>query len=212
MASKLYGTTEIDHIDSLELGGSNDIANLYPKPGSGPANYHAKDKLETKPHDLVCAGSMTLHAAQVGISRNWEMLYKSVYGARGRKAGTVSSPGQIQVKTPATTAARSVSHSSHRQRARRHPGNAPDGAAVAAGLPHSGGRTGSARGVRIAARPPDGYRLAGRRSEVFDVESGAAAAPLIYTSVKSVGLAASGPFDIRTMSAAGQLTQSPIVG
>ena len=58
MAPKGYGRTiEIDHIVSLELGGSNDIANLYPEPGSGPASYHVKDKLENKLHDLVCAGT-----------------------------------------------------------------------------------------------------------------------------------------------------------
>ena len=34
MVPKGYGRTlEIDHIVSLELGGSNDIANLYPEPG-----------------------------------------------------------------------------------------------------------------------------------------------------------------------------------
>jgi hypothetical protein len=64
----------------LEIGGSNDIANLYPEPGSGPASYHVKDKLENKLHALVCAGSMTLHAAQVGIAHNWETLYKTVFG------------------------------------------------------------------------------------------------------------------------------------
>jgi hypothetical protein len=36
MASRLYGRSiEIDHIISLELGGSNAIANLFPEPGSG---------------------------------------------------------------------------------------------------------------------------------------------------------------------------------
>jgi hypothetical protein len=81
MPARLYGRTiEIDHIVSLELGGSNDVANLYPEPGSGPANYHAKDRLENKVHDLVCAGSMTLHAAQLGIATNWQVLYKTVYG------------------------------------------------------------------------------------------------------------------------------------
>ena len=81
MTPKPYGRTiEIDHIISLEIGGSNDIANLYPEPGSGPASYHVKDKLENKLHKLVCDGSMTLHAAQVGIARNWETLYKTVFG------------------------------------------------------------------------------------------------------------------------------------
>ena len=69
MPARLYGRTiEIDHIVSLELGGSNDIANLYPEPGSGRANYHVKDELENKLHDLVCSGAMTLRAAQRGIA------------------------------------------------------------------------------------------------------------------------------------------------
>jgi hypothetical protein len=81
MVPKSYGRTiEIDHIVSLELGGSNDIANLYPEPGTGLASYHVKDRLENKLHDLVCAGAMTLHAAQAGIAANWESLYRRVYG------------------------------------------------------------------------------------------------------------------------------------
>jgi hypothetical protein len=81
MTPKSYGRTiEIDHIVSLELGGSNDPANLFPEPGSGAANYHVKDKLENKLHDLVCAGAMTFRAAQHQIAANWEALYKRVFG------------------------------------------------------------------------------------------------------------------------------------
>jgi hypothetical protein len=78
LAPKGYGSTlEIDHIVSLELGGSNDIANLYPEKAPG---FHAKDKLENKLHDLVCSGSMSLRAAQRGIASNWMTLYKRVFG------------------------------------------------------------------------------------------------------------------------------------
>lgn len=81
MVPRSYGRTiEIDHIVSLELGGSNDIANLYPEPGSGLASYHVKDRLENRLHDLVCAGTMALHAAQAGIASNWETLYRRVFG------------------------------------------------------------------------------------------------------------------------------------
>jgi hypothetical protein len=80
MPARLYGRTiEIDHIVSLELGGSNDPANLYPEPGSGRANYHVKDRLENKLHDLVCSGAMTLRTAQHGIATNWQSLYRSVF-------------------------------------------------------------------------------------------------------------------------------------
>ena len=77
-----YGyTIEIDHIVPLELGGSNAIANLFPEPGSGRANYHLKDALENKLHDLVCAGVLTLRSAQRGIATNWEALYEHVFGS-----------------------------------------------------------------------------------------------------------------------------------
>jgi hypothetical protein len=79
--ARLYGrTVEIDHIIPLELGGSNNIANLFFEPGSGTVNYHAKDKLENKLHDRVCSGTMTLAAARHGIATNWEMLYERVFG------------------------------------------------------------------------------------------------------------------------------------
>jgi hypothetical protein len=79
----LYGRTiEIDHIVSLELGGSNSIANLYPEPGRGAANYHVKDRLENRLHDMVCAGRIGLRTARRQIASNWRALYGRVFGAR----------------------------------------------------------------------------------------------------------------------------------
>jgi hypothetical protein len=76
MPASYYGRSiEIDHIVPLELGGSNYIANLFPEPGSGSASYHAKDELENKLHDLVCAGTLTLRAAQRQIAGDWRSLY-----------------------------------------------------------------------------------------------------------------------------------------
>jgi hypothetical protein len=81
MRAAYYGRTiEIDHIVSLELGGSNSIANLFPEPGSGPADYHVKDQLENRLHDMVCTGSISLRTAQRGIARDWEALYRRVFG------------------------------------------------------------------------------------------------------------------------------------
>jgi hypothetical protein len=83
LAAKLYGSTlEIDHIVSLELCGSNDIANLYPEKATLPANapgFHVKDKLENKLHDLVCDGTMSLRSVQKQIAANWQVLYKKVF-------------------------------------------------------------------------------------------------------------------------------------
>jgi hypothetical protein len=81
MAANYYGRTiEIDHIVPLELGGSNAIANLFPEPGSGTANYHAKDALENRAKDAVCAGQLSLRFARRGLARNWETLYRRLFG------------------------------------------------------------------------------------------------------------------------------------
>ena len=82
MRPAYYGRSiEIDHIISLELGGSNDIANLFPETGAGAADYHAKDRLENRLHDMVCAGQIGLRAAQRGIAADWESLYRRVFAA-----------------------------------------------------------------------------------------------------------------------------------
>ena len=78
---------EIDHIVSLELGGSNDVANLYPEkatlPGHAPG-FHVKAKLENKLHDLVCDGTMTLRSVQRQIAANWQSFYAK--GVRRRRS------------------------------------------------------------------------------------------------------------------------------
>lgn len=84
LRARHYGRTlEIDHIVSLELGGSNSIANLYPEEASfrnRAPGYHVKDKLENRLHDMVCSGEISLHSAQQQIAANWEKLYRKVYG------------------------------------------------------------------------------------------------------------------------------------
>jgi len=82
LAPRPYGPTlEIDHIVSLELGGSNGIANLFPERAAAHPGFHVKDVLENKLHTLVCGGQMALRTAQRQIAANWEGLYKEVFGA-----------------------------------------------------------------------------------------------------------------------------------
>jgi hypothetical protein len=78
LAPKAYGRTlEIDHIVSLELGGSNDIANLYPELAPG---FHLKDRLENRLHDMVCSDQIGLRATQRQLAANWQALYRTVFG------------------------------------------------------------------------------------------------------------------------------------
>jgi hypothetical protein len=66
---------EVDHLVSLELGGSNDIKNLWPQPYSGVWNAHMKDRLENWLHREVCKGNMTLQEAQAAIRGDWTKAY-----------------------------------------------------------------------------------------------------------------------------------------
>jgi hypothetical protein len=61
-------TSELDHLVSLELGGNNDIANLWPEAGRIP---NPKDKVENALHRAVCSGKVKLSAAQNAIARDW---------------------------------------------------------------------------------------------------------------------------------------------
>lgn len=71
------GAYEIDHLISLELGGSNDIRNLWPESfETQPWNAHAKDKLENRLHGLVCDGTISLSEAQAAIAGDWIAAYR----------------------------------------------------------------------------------------------------------------------------------------
>ena len=67
---------EIDHLISLELGGSNDIKNLWPQTYHGPWNATMKDQLENYLHRQVCTGQMSLLAAQMAIRTDWIATYQ----------------------------------------------------------------------------------------------------------------------------------------
>jgi len=74
---------EVDHLISLELGGSNDIVNLWPQRyETYPWSAHAKDKLENKMHKLVCEGKLDLPTAQFEIATDWISAYKKYIGAK----------------------------------------------------------------------------------------------------------------------------------
>ena len=69
------GEYEVDHLISLELGGSNDTRNLWPESYRGSWNAKIKDILENRLHYLVCAGKVDLREAQYDISHNWIQAY-----------------------------------------------------------------------------------------------------------------------------------------
>ncbi len=74
------GEYEVDHLISLELGGSNDSANLWPEPAEPRPGFHEKDKVENYLHDQVCNGAVSLHDAQVKIATDWLSVYQGMPG------------------------------------------------------------------------------------------------------------------------------------
>lgn len=81
--SKDFGTYEVDHFVSLELGGANDVANLWPQPYGG-ISYTArnKDVVETNLHHRICRGEITLEQAQSIIKTDWIVEYKRIKGIK----------------------------------------------------------------------------------------------------------------------------------
>ena len=78
IASHSPGEYEVDHLVSLELGGSNDIANLWPEAANPTPGFHQKDQVENYLHDQVCNGAISLHDAQVKIATDWLSVYNSM--------------------------------------------------------------------------------------------------------------------------------------
>lgn len=88
--SHVPGSYEVDHLVSLELGGNNSVANLWPEAGPG---YHEKDEIENRLHDAVCAGAVSLRAAQREIARDWRHTFVGPPSGSGIQA-TPSAPAK----------------------------------------------------------------------------------------------------------------------
>ena len=71
---------EVDHLISLELGGSNAIRNLWPEPYAGRWGARTKDVLENQLHDMVCAGELALASAQHQEATDWVTAYLRYVG------------------------------------------------------------------------------------------------------------------------------------
>ena len=96
IASRQPGEYEVDHLISLELGGSNSIRNLWPESFvTTPLNAHVKDKLENKLHQLICSGRIPVEQAQQEIAHDWIAAYKKYIGPlEGDQSPVVNKPLQ----------------------------------------------------------------------------------------------------------------------
>jgi Metal binding domain of Ada len=110
---KEYGITdrepkefEVDHLISLELGGSNSIKNLWPESYvTEPLNARVKDKVENKLHSVICAGEIDIKQAQKEIATDWISAYKKYVGPLpGNEKTATKIPGTVMTTEKKETA------------------------------------------------------------------------------------------------------------
>ncbi|MBA3691178.1 MAG: hypothetical protein H0W82_07175 [Actinobacteria bacterium] len=97
---------EVDHLISLELGGSNAIRNLWPEPYADRWGARTKDTLENRLHAMVCAGELSLDAAQRQEATDWMRAYLRYVGkppGRGGTGGSTSAGGYYSSSYPSAS-------------------------------------------------------------------------------------------------------------
>lgn len=107
-----YGVTsrqpheyEVDHLVSLQLGGSNSIRNLWPQSFvTQPLNAYVKDRVENKLHELVCTGKLPIEQAQREMASNWVEAYQKYVGPLPEAQATAAKDQATAAATPATPA------------------------------------------------------------------------------------------------------------
>jgi hypothetical protein len=71
---------EVDYLITPELGGADDVQNLWPEPYSSTDwGAHVKDTLEDRLHQMVCEGTLDLATAQREMASDWISAYKKYF-------------------------------------------------------------------------------------------------------------------------------------
>jgi hypothetical protein len=71
---------QVDYLINPQLGGTDDIRNLWPQPyGTTVWNARAKDALEDRLYQMVCKKQIDLASAQRDIATDWISAYKKYF-------------------------------------------------------------------------------------------------------------------------------------
>lgn len=115
ITSREPGEYEVDHLISLELGGSNSVKNLWPESfRTEPWNAHVKDRLENKLHEMICSGEIDIKVAQREIATDWIGAYKKYVESEPSRSNNNAgreSRSSVRGKTNASPAPTAVSSS-----------------------------------------------------------------------------------------------------
>jgi hypothetical protein len=105
------GAYEVDHFIPLEIGGSNDIKNLWLEPATPAPGFHQKDQFENFEHGQVCDREITAAEAQSRMVSDWYLYWQEeVEGATANTSATAQSAPAPQAT--ATTDASSAYYTS----------------------------------------------------------------------------------------------------
>ncbi len=97
ITSHKAGDFEVDHLISLELGGSNSPKNLWPESfKTQPWNAHVKDALENRLHADICTNQLDLVTAQHEIAVDWIGAYKRIFGTSTPSGQSFGRRGQAR--------------------------------------------------------------------------------------------------------------------
>jgi hypothetical protein len=75
---------EVDHLIPLELGGADDVRNLWAEPYTPTPGAHEKDKVENFLREQVCAANISLPDAQREITTDWFAVYQRMNSEEAR--------------------------------------------------------------------------------------------------------------------------------
>lgn len=72
------GKYEIDRLVPIELGGSNQVKNLWPQAAKPTPGFKQKNAVDNFLHAQVCTNQMTLREAQQKVMTDWYAVYLSI--------------------------------------------------------------------------------------------------------------------------------------
>ena len=97
------GAYEVDHFIPLEIGGSNDIKNLWLKSATPTPGFHQKDQFENFEHGQVCNGTISVAEAQSRMVSDWYLYWQEdVEGATPTTSALVQSASALAPQATAT--------------------------------------------------------------------------------------------------------------
>jgi hypothetical protein len=99
------GAYEVDHFIPLEIGGSNDLSNLWLEPATPTPGFHQKDQFENLEHGQVCNSTIGVAEAQSRMVSDWYLYWEEeVEGTTATTSPPVPSAPPLPQATATTDA------------------------------------------------------------------------------------------------------------